>query len=335
MKHLIVMACILLFTPFGHAHPQAPGLLSIIQQNDSQYLLSWKTPLRKSIDVHLLPRLPLRCQRLERGSSKTVGTGKLQSWRIDCGSQSLNGESITLEGLQSAKVGVLLQLQFLDGRHFHQMLNATNPVFLVPEKENALQVFSNYLSLGIEHLFSGIDHILFVIILVLLVGWGRKLFWTITLFTFSHSITLALSTFGYVRFPTMLIEALIALSIVIAALELIPHRQQTLIQRLPWLMSGGFGLLHGMGFAGALSKLGLPGDAIPLALAGFNTGIELGQLSIVAIFVLFIASFRKTTKSYSLEVPVFYRYIPAYSIGTAGAVWFWQRLGVFEGAGMF
>ncbi len=334
MKQLIATICLLLFIPLTQAHSQAPGLLSIIQQNESQYLLSWKTPLRKSTAVYLLPELPSRCQRLERGSSKTVGTGKLQSWRIDCGTQSLSGERIILQGLQGTKVGVLVRLQLQDGRHFHQMLNASKPTFLIPEKEHALQVFTNYLSLGMEHLFSGIDHILFVIVLVLLVGWGRKLFWTITLFTFAHSITLALSTFGYVRFPAMLIEALIALSIVIAALELIPHQQQTLIQRLPWLMAGGFGLLHGMGFAGALSKMGLPADAIPLALAGFNAGIELGQLAIVVVFVLFIAAFKKTTKSYSLEVPVFYRYIPAYSIGTAGAVWFWQRLGVFEGAGM-
>jgi len=174
----------------------------------------------------------------------------------------------------------MVRLTLVDGRDYQRVLNAKTKEFLAPEAPSQKKVIGEYSVLGMEHIWSGIDHLMFVFGLLLLVGVGSSLLWTITSFTVGHSVTLALVTLGLLDYPVLVIEFAIALSIFALALELAskePSGANKSIGRLlrhnPWWLAGGFGLLHGMGFAGALAEIGLPQNNLPLALLFFNIGI--------------------------------------------------------------
>jgi hydrogenase/urease accessory protein HupE len=211
-----------------------------------------------------------------------------------------------------------------DGRSFRRVLTADQPSFLVPGVESKLGVVRGYTRLGVEHILTGWDHLLFVLGLVLLVGRGRTLLWTITAFTVGHSITLALASLGIVRVPQGPMEAAIAFSIYLLAVELVRSRagQTSVVQRAPWLVAGPFGLLHGLGFAGALAEVGLPQGEIPLALFAFNVGIELGQLAFVAVVLVAMVALRRLPVRWPRWAPA----LPAYGIGSLAIYWFVERL---------
>ena len=186
-----------------------------------------------------------------------------------------------------------------------------------------------YLMHGVEHILFGFDHLLFVLALILIVRSGRVLLWTITAFTLAHSITLSLATLGVVQVPAPPVEAAIALSIVLLACEIIRLRrgQTSLTARWPWLVAFAFGLLHGLGFAGALTEIGLPQGDIPLALFAFNVGVEIGQLIFVAAVLGVLACVKRIDFP-----PVVERHalsIATYGIGTMAAFWFIERLAGF------
>jgi hydrogenase/urease accessory protein HupE len=247
-------------------------------------------------------------------------------WRVNCGQAPLAGERIGVDGLDGSRAGVLVRLVLADGSSQSQMLDADTPTYMVPAVQSAWQVFRSFLALGIEHLLSGIDHVLFVVAVTLLVGWGRTLVWTLTLFTIGHSITLSLAALGYVHFPTFFVEALISLSVVVAAAELARSDSGGWFRRAPWLATGAFGLLHGMGFAGALAEVGLPAGEIPTALAAFNLGIELGQLAVVAAL---LGAWAVARRLGDLQLAPRLRPLPGYALGTLAAAWFWQNLALF------
>ena len=213
-------------------------------------------------------------------------------------------------------------LAFADGRALRIILTAEAPTQTIPERESTLQVLLDYGRLGIEHLVTGIDHVLFVLGLLLLIGGGRRLVGAITAFTVGHSITLVLASFGTTPLPQTVVEIGIALSIVVLAVELVRSKDRPagLLARRPWLMSFSFGLLHGLGFAGALAELGLPAHAIPLALFSFNVGIEVGQLGIVALALplIWLLANRVAARQWIEEVP-------ATAIGSLGAYWCIER----------
>lgn len=181
-----------------------------------------------------------------------------------------------------------------------------------------------YLVLGFEHILIGYDHLLFVLGLLLLVQGWRKLLWTITSFTLAHSLTLGLSVFGFLRLGSEVVEPLVALSIVFVGYEIVLARRgvSTLALRWPWLVSFGFGLIHGLGFAGALEQLGLDNDSIPVALLFFNLGVEAGQLLFVGICLILGACAR----SIRLSLPSRAAWAPAYAIGITSAYWFLARV---------
>jgi hydrogenase/urease accessory protein HupE len=214
------------------------------------------------------------------------GTGKVSSWQLSCeqlGESGLVGQALGVTGLGANQASAMVILSLRDGRNYQQVLNAESPEFVVPAEPGQGQVMTEYSGLGMEHIWSGIDHLMFVFGLLLLVGWGSRLLWTITAFTLGHSITLALVTLGFFDYPVSLVEFTIALSIFVLALELARSGEGGLFRRYPWWLAGGFGLLHGMGFAGALAEAGLPQDNVPLALLFFNVGIEIGQLTFIFI----------------------------------------------------
>jgi len=185
------------------------------------------------------------------------------------------------------------------------------------------------LRLGIEHILGGIDHLLFVLALVLLVKGWKRLVGTITAFTVAHSITLAAATLGWVQMPGPPVEACIALSIALVAAELLrTHDRASLALRWPWLIAFAFGLLHGLGFAGALREIGLPQQAIPLALFFFNAGVELGQLLFIAAVLAFAAAARPIARRFA-RPPAWAWRVPPYAIGGVAGFWVIQRIAAF------
>ena len=192
---------------------------------------------------------------------------------------------------------------------------------VVAEVPSSFEVAKTYTLLGVQHILEGIDHLLFVFGLLLLVGGGARLLWTITAFTVGHSITLSLVTLGFFDYPVALVEFSIAVSIFVLAVELTRRERNDLLWRNPWWLAGGFGLLHGMGFAGALAATGLPQDNVPLALLFFNVGIELGQIAFILVILALWYAVRKPLapwKDRLLPVPI-------YILGALSAMWCFER----------
>ena len=215
-------------------------------------------------------------------------------WRIGCRG-GLVGREVRVEGLAGSGSDALLHVTFADGRALDAVLTATRPTFRVPAHEGAAALAVAYLRLGIEHLASGLDHVLFVLGLVALLRGGRRLVLAITAFTLGHSVTLAAASLGWVHVPSAPVEVGIALSLVAVALALArpdAGAGSGLVRR-PAALPFAFGLLHGLGFAGALVSAGLPDRALPLALFAFNLGIEVGQLALVALALPVLAASRR------------------------------------------
>src|SRR6185436_2163723 len=192
------------------------------------------------------------------------------------------------------------------------------------ERPSALEVVRTYLTLGVEHILLGIDHLLFVLALLLIVKGVRRLVATVTAFTVAHSITLGAATLGFVHVPSAPVEAVIALSILFLASELARRRaggSADLTERFPWVVAFSFGLLHGFGFAGALSEVGIPQQAVPLALLFFNVGVEIGQL----LFIAAVFGFGWLVRLSAVRVPAIWPRAVAYGVGSAAAFWVVER----------
>jgi hydrogenase/urease accessory protein HupE len=219
-------------------------------------------------------------------------------------------------------VDVLVRIALSDGRVVSRLLRPDAPSFTFTA-ETAGPAAGGYFVLGVEHILFGIDHLLFVFALVLIVRGAGLLVKTITAFTLAHSITLALATLGYVHVPSAPVEAVIALSIVFVASEIVRGQRDEpgLTERAPWLVAGTFGLLHGFGFAGALSQVGLPANDIPLALLWFNVGVEAGQLAFVAVVLGVIALLRRIPWTLPRWAPL----VPPYAVGALAMFWVIER----------
>lgn len=224
---------------------------------------------------------------------------------------------------------VLVRITFADHTTVTHLLRASEPSFVVQKPVENQNDVIGYARLGVGHILGGIGHLLFVLGLLLILSGAKPLLKAVTAFTVAHSITLALATFGVVRISPTPIEAVIALSIVFLAVELAHHGRGVdgLTYRKPWIVAFAFGLLHGFGFAGTLSEIGIPGPEIPIALLSFNVGVEAGQLAFIAAFLAFVASLR------NLEVrfPRWTRPFPAYTIGSFASFWFLQRCALIVG----
>jgi hydrogenase/urease accessory protein HupE len=321
-KALLVALLALAGAAPAQAHQFAPALLEIEELSADKAAVRWKQPVVRVQGSQLRPVLPVECEGLGDPQVQKEGTGIRARWQMRCPG-GLTGKSVGVEGIAGSQADVLLRITLRDGRRLRHVLKAEAPSFTIDADGSRAGVFKDYAALGVEHILLGWDHLLFVLALVLLVGWGRSLVWTITSFTAGHSVTLALASLGVVHVPQAPIEAAIALSIYFLAVELISARQgkRTLTQRAPWAVAAGFGLLHGLGFAGALAEVGLPTAEIPLALFSFNAGIELGQLAFVGAVLLAAAALRRVPIAW----PQWAQAVPAYGIGTMAAFWFLQR----------
>ncbi len=325
---LLLAGAVVLFAAVASAHQFAPALLELEQVSGDRTGeladVAWKQPTVRVMGSRLRPVLPGECEGVGDPVVRAEGTGVRATWRIRCPG-GLAGKTVAVEGIAESRASVLLRVALADGRRLQTVLEADAPSYKVQVGTGRAGVFRDYLGLGLEHILSGWDHLLFVLALVLLVGFSSRLLWTITAFTLGHSVTLALAALGLVRVPQGPIEAVIALSIYVLAVELTRRRDhhQTLTQRAPWLVAGTFGLLHGLGFAGALREVGLPSAEIPLALFSFNVGIELGQLLFIAVVLGLSAALRRLP----FDSPRWAPGAAAYAIGGLAVFWVIERVG--------
>ncbi|TDG11966.1 HupE/UreJ family protein [Seongchinamella unica] len=320
---LLLLLAIGLSLP-AQAHRFAPSLLKVTEIGPGQYNLVWKTPAQATSNVPLRPRWPSSCEVSQASAPQMEGTGMVTSLQLVCtglGDDGLVGDTLGIDGLGPNQASAMLMVSLLDGRQYQQVLNAEQTQFVVPEEPGAGEVMGDYSFLGMEHIWGGIDHLLFVFGLLLLVGGGTRLLWTITAFTVGHSITLSLVTLGYFNYPVALVEFTIALSIFVLAVELTREGRNDLLWRNPWWLAGGFGLLHGMGFAGALAETGLPQDNVPLALLFFNIGIELGQIAFILLVLALWWLLRRPLGPWQEQL----RWVPVYLLGGLSAMWCLER----------
>jgi hydrogenase/urease accessory protein HupE len=320
-------ASVFLFsTTFTFAHEIRPAYLELKEEAPGAFDVLFKTPmlgdLRLSLDVRFSGRVVVTTPII----SRMTGNAMVQTWQIRA-VEPLSGQDVWIEGLENTVTDALVRVEFADGRAWVQRLTPAAPRAMIPARKSSWTVAETYLRLGVEHILFGIDHLLFVLGLILLTANTRQLVKAITAFTAAHSITLAAATLGFVHMPPRPIEAAIALSIAFVALEIIRARQGRvgIAARAPWLVAFAFGLLHGFGFAGALSEIGMPAGHIPVALLFFNGGVEIGQLLFVAA-VLALASLGRFSR---LPWPRWAALVPPYAIGTVAMFWVIQRISVF------
>ena len=293
------------------------------------------------------PLLPKYAEIVSLPRIERLPGAQVKRWSVSTGAQGLNGQEIRIHGLEATMIDVLVRITFADGRAVSRLLRPESPAFNVEAGDGSTA--RQFLVLGVEHILLGIDHLLFVLGLLLIVRGAGRLVKTITAFTIAHSITLALATLGIVHVPGPPVEAVIALSIVFVAREAFLMRtggngenretkssvlsvsscSNSLTARQPWLVAFTFGLLHGFGFAGALSEVGLPPNEVPAALLFFNIGVELGQLLFIAAVCLVILYARRFRQAFAINPPAWTRRLAPYAIGGVAAFWVIERIATF------
>ena len=323
-QFLIAAAGVLLaLAPCAWSHPLSPGFLQLEELGGGRYAVLWKVPSTTYDAVRLVPQLPPRCHELDAPATSDAGVASITTWVIDCGASGLASGSIRIVGLEESSNDVLVSVIGLRGAPLHAVLSSTSTVYAVPATPSLRHVFLSYGQLGIEHILTGYDHVLFVVVLTLLVGTLSRLLIAVTGFTLGHSLTLSLATLDVLDVPALPIEAMIAGSIVVLATEVAAGgRRDTLVVRAPWLVTTIFGLFHGLGFAGALREIGLPHAATIPALAAFNVGVELGQVGIVCACLLLGFILRRLRAFETLRDAR----LAAYPIGLLAAFWTIERV---------
>ncbi len=312
------------------AHEVRPAYLELTEVSPGRVEVLWKQPILPSGDPDLALRLPLeprfaeRCPERSRALPELTGSVLLERWVVTCGDAGLEGTSVEIVGLPRTLTDVLLRVRWLDGTVSDHLVRPEAPRVELSAAASTRLGVSAYLRLGVEHLLFGFDHILFVVGLMFFVSRPRQLVQVVTAFTIAHSITLALSTLGVLTLSQRPVEAVIALSILFLAVELTRSTATapSLMHRWPWSIAFGFGLLHGFGFAGALSQIGLPADARAMALFLFNVGVEVGQLLVVGVLLALVWLVRISR----VELPAFAAQVPVYVMGVVSAYWFIDRV---------
>ncbi len=324
-------------------HEVRPAYLEIREADAREsgvprYDVLFKVPARGDHRLGLHVRLPDDC-RTGAGQARLARGAHVQRFRATCEREIVN-RLVSIDGLTATRTDALARFERQDGTSQTVRLTPESPGFTVTARASPLRMARTYALLGFEHILLGFDHLLFVLALLFLVrGWARLL-GVVTAFTAAHTLTLGAATLGWVRLSQTPVEAVIALSIVLVAAEVVQRgRSSALPQRAPWLVAAVFGLLHGLGFAGALHELGLPEHAIPMALISFNVGVELGQVafvaSVLALLHLSRAPIARCANRPSLdswEVADLAARPAGYAIGCVAAFWLIQRTAGFGSA---
>jgi hydrogenase/urease accessory protein HupE len=308
-----------------------PAYLQLTQLDGETYDVLWKIPaIDEATTLKVKPQFPYGTAVLTPVRSTFSRGITVQRWRIRV-PQGLDGKAVFFSQLSETRIDVLARLVRLDGTVQLERILPVSPSFIGRPSLGRLEVARTYTILGMQHILSGFDHLLFVLALVLLVQGTRRLLLTITAFTVAHSLTLAGATLGWVHVPGPPVEASIALSIVFVASEIVHTRQgrYSVTQHYPWVVAFTFGLLHGFGFAGALAEVGLPQSSIPIALLFFNVGVEIGQVMFVGAVVTVIAVGWRAAQRLRLSQPAWLWRIAPYAIGALASFWLVERVTAF------
>jgi hydrogenase/urease accessory protein HupE len=327
----VSMLCLVALAPSLSAHEVRPAYLGLTQTGADTYQVLWKVPARgEDLRLALYVEFPPGSATVVPRHGSVANDAFTERWTVSR-EGGLAGGVIHIAGLAATLTDVLVRVQRLDGSTQVTRLTPAAPWFMVAAAPRATEVAGTYLWLGVEHILRGIDHLLFVLALLIVVESRRRLVATITAFTLSHSLTLAGATLGFVHVPGPPVEAAIALSIMFVAAEIIHgrHGMVGLTTRCPWIVAFTFGLLHGFGFAGALSEVGLPQAAIPIALLSFNVGVELGQLFFIGSVVGAITVAGWIARRGGIALPGWGWRVPPYAIGAVAAFWLVQRVWLF------
>jgi len=324
-----LLAFIFICVATASAHEARPAYLELKETMPGQFTVLWRTPVLAGMRLPIGLQLPDDVKDVRQPTVEELADSLLERHWIDAGLNGLAGKRIEFPGLQATITDVLVRVELLDGRKWTAIVHPSQPWVEIAASQTWLGVVGTYIVQGIRHILFGADHMLFVLGLLLIVKDRWMLLKTVTAFTVAHSITLAIATLGYAEVPVVPLNAAIALSILFLGPEIVRSwRGRTSFTIChPWVVAFAFGLLHGFGFASALTSAGLPHHELPMALVSFNVGVELGQLSFIALILALERSFR------ILEVhwPRWAMALPGYTVGSLGAFWTIQRVALLLG----
>ncbi|MFO0795200.1 MAG: HupE/UreJ family protein [Candidatus Brocadiaceae bacterium] len=322
---LCLLLFIFIFSIPAFGHEMRPAYLELREEKPGEFSVLWKTPMLGEARLALVPEFSGDAKVVTPVTTRTIPGAAIQQWMLRA--PALRGQTLRIRGLEGTMTDTLVRIEFAGSASWMQRLTPHQPSAKIPDRESSLAMAGVYLKLGVEHILTGVDHLLFVLALLIITRGGWKLMKTVTAFTIAHSITLAAATLGFVHVPQRPIEAVIALSIVFVAAEIVHGLQgrEGVTARAPWIVAFTFGLLHGFGFAGALGEVGLPQGHIPLALLFFNAGVEAGQLLFVAVVLSLIALAQRM----KLSAPRWAQLVPPYAIGSVAMFWVIQRIAAF------
>lgn len=326
---LNLIALLVAWVPGAWAHEARPAFLEIKETAPDRYSVLWRTPLLAGMRLPVVLKFPDGVHDTSEPVTQWLADSVIERRAIEAGGDGLSGKSIEFAGLQATITDVLVRLQTRDGLDTTTLVRPSQSRFVVAALRPSLEIAGDYVLQGIQHISFGLDHLLFVLGLVLIVSNRLMLLKTVTAFTVAHSITLAIATLGYAEAPVVPLNAAIALSILFLGPEIVRswRGETSLSIRRPWMVAFGFGLIHGFGFAGALTSAGLPHKDLPLALLSFNLGVEIGQLSFVILILLLERSFRQL----QIHWPRWVRALPGYAVGSLGAFWTLERTAILLG----
>ena len=319
----------LLAVPWAWAHEARPAYLEIKETAPGRFSVLWRTPVLSGMRLPVVLKLPDDVRNEKPPTVQELADSLVERRWIDAGPNGLAGKRIDLVGLQMTITDVLVRVEMADGRRFTTVARPAQPWVEIAASQSALAVAGAYVVHGIQHISFGVDHLLFLLGLLLIVKDRWMLLKTVTAFTVAHSITLAIATLGYANAPVVPLNAAIALSILFLGPEIVRswRGETSLTIERPWIVAFLFGLIHGFGFAGALTSAGLPPRDLPIALLGFNVGVEIGQVAFVLLVVLLERSFRQL----EIRWPRWAEMLPGYAVGSLGAFWTIQRTAILFG----
>ena len=327
MRRALLLALAVALAACGRAwaHEVRPAYLELRESSPGQFEILWKTPMLGDARLALWPEFSGAGGPVSPVVTLLRPGAAVQTWTMQA--PALRGETLRIVGLERSMTDAIVRIDFARGADWTWRLTPREPQATIPLRPSALAAAGVYFRIGVEHILTGPDHLLFVLALIIITRGRWMLVKTITAFTVAHTITLAAATLGYVHVPPPPVEAIIALSIVFVAVEIVRERQgqRGLTARAPWIVALIFGLLHGLGFAGGLSEIGLPEEHIPLALLFFSVGVEAGNLAFVGAVLALAAAWRATGR----RTPAWATLAPPYAIGAVAMFWVIERVAGF------